>query len=226
MQPRRPRGLSQQHIEQPKRDVEESKVLGALGRICRVEDLQGIQPDRPQQEPVERHRRSTRTVDGLTFARSPFARSPFARSYQSRQEMNESSRCHDRIQRQQQVDRASIGRDRQAEGERDHRQYRESAWIAPHDQRQDRDRSHCDNCKDGERPGAGQRGGTQRCGLDHLVEPSRCGQGPTNLKVREDGIERSSRRKLTLTVYSPGGANRPRLRGTSVVYPSALRKIP
>ena len=104
------------------------------------------------------------------------------------------------------------------ERQRDRGQQRKGARIAAHDQRQSRDRHDSGRRQGGERACSGQRSGLESGGLGRQVECGRSGQGATSLKVREEGIERCSRRKLTPTVYSPGGASlSSRLRGTSVV---------
>jgi len=53
--------------------------------------------------------------------------------------------------------------------------------------------------------------------------PSARDHGSTNLNVCGNGTERPSSCSSTRTLYSPLLASAPRLRGTSVVYPSALR---
>jgi hypothetical protein len=118
-----------------------------------------------------------------------------------------------RVQRQQQVDGAPVGGDRQPEGKRQHGQQREGPRVAAHHQRERGD--------DDERSGGagGEHGRARQTGRQRQRERRRGGghQRRTSSKLCGEGIERFRRSSATRSLYSPAAASGPWIRGTSVV---------
>src|SRR5205823_11782356 len=122
------------------------------------------------------------------------------------------------VKRHEDVEGLAIGRDRYAEGERGDREQGEGVGDAAHqnDEQRDHDRGAADRRRDhaGRGHAAGDRGDGDGA------------HGPPSAKLRGESTSRPCPPRITRTLYSPAGASRPCITGTSASCPLARTTRP
>ncbi len=144
----RPAHVAQEHEQQPEGDVEERDVLRRLRVVGGIHALQRIQHDGPEQQPFHADRREpagrfggrhiSQFLHTLPSA-SVIAPVGVARAFNISAEPSGQQECdrprgHHQVERDQQVDRTSVGGDGQSERERGDREQRQRLRATTHQQ--------------------------------------------------------------------------------------------